>query len=497
MVPAAASGTSAHALPARAFWIPILLADLVLLALLPFVGWLALVLALGALAAAAVARVERLLAFLIVGPSLLGLIPFQAEGAGIIFYALRVLVATGLLVIWRRAGVGWPAALGPVLRDRRTLALLAFVAWVWVGLLWTRAPEYGHSKAMGFTLVAPFVFLGAALLWPDRDGERVLDRLIGAGLWVGLLVAAVGVAAALGLDLGSLLGEATDDVMPASPRLGWLGTSPIWLARALSLWLILALWAVARRRLPAALAVAIGVIAVTLMGLTGSRGPLIALLVCPLGLLLLPRGPARGHAVRGRLVPLLAAVAAGLLLVLVAASPEQRGRLGAAVLRVPQSSVLASAGAEGGGAAELSSLIGSDTSTGLRRSLIERARETLVAALPWGLGTGGFAVAFTGEDFRLYPHNVIAEVLVENGLPGALLVLLFLVWVWRGARRLARRGSASARWAWVLFCLALLNAQVSGDLPFNEGIWFWGGLLLALEIAERRCRLSGHACCDS
>lgn len=489
MAPVAASGAPGHALPARAFWIPVLLADLVLLALLPHIGWVALALTLALLVTVVVTRVERLLAFWIVGPSLLALIPSGANGAGVIFYALRVLVAVGLIVAWHRAGVGCMAALGPVLRDRRTLALFAFTAWVWAGLLWTGAPDYGYSKALGFTLVAPLVYLGAALLWPVRDGERALDRLIVAGLWIGLGVAAAGVAAALGLDLGAA-GQATDDATAASPRLAWLGTSPIWLARALSLWMILALWAVARRRLPGLLAAGIGVTAVTLMGLTGSRGPFVALLICPLGLLLLPRGAARGHSVRRRLLPVLAATAAGLLLILVTASPELRGRVGAAVLRLPQASVVASAGAEGGGASELSGLIGTDTSTTLRRSLIDRARETLIAALPWGLGTGGFSVAFTGEDFRLYPHNMVAEVLVENGAPGALMVLLCLVWVWRGARRLARRGNDSARWVWVLFCLALLNAQVSGDLPFNEGIWFWGGLLVAFEIAEAKCRLS-------
>lgn len=486
LLPGAPGAAPSEVIPARAFWIPVLLVDLLLLALLPQIGWLVLAAVLAALAAAAVGRVERLLAFALIGPSLLALVPYQAGIGGFIFYGLRALLVIGLVVAIRRAGVPLGAALDPVLRDRRTWALLAFAAWVGLGVLWSRAPEYGRSKALGFALVAPVLYLGTALLWPAWERERVLDRLISAGLWLGLCVAAAGVITALDLQVGPI-GRSPAAGAPSSSRLAWLGASPIWLARSLSIWAVLACWAAARRRLPVALAAAVGVVASALMVMTGSRGPLAALLLCPLGLLLLPRGPAPDRGARRRVTSALALAAVGLLVALAVAPAEQKARVASAVLRVPIGSSAPSSSGGGGAAGELTSLVGADASTQVRRTLVTRARETLAAALPWGLGTGGFAHAFTGEDFRLYPHNIAAEVLVENGLPGVLLGLLFLLWVWRGARGLARRGNPAVRWGWALLCLALLNAQVSGDLPFNEGIWFWGGLLVALEIGETGC----------
>jgi hypothetical protein len=477
------AGPAVPAIAPRAFWVFAVLMDLVLLVLLPYVGWVALVVILVLLAAAAVARVERLLAFMIVAPSLLALIPAKGEWGDLLFYALRVLLLVGLVVAGRRAGLSAGSLLGPVLRDRRTIVLLFLCVWLWIGTLWTPAPRYGQEKALGFTLVVPLLFSGAALLWPAYDRERALDRWLRVGLIAGAAMALIGLAASLGFNLEQA-GNGVADSEPPSSRLQWLGTSPIWLARALSIWLILALWAATRRRLPVALAAAVGIVALTLMSLTGSRGPLLALMLSPLGLLLLPRGPNRAVRSRRRVVVTLAVLAACLLAILLLVSPEQRARVGTAFLRVPAGTVLATSSPGANGLGDVTGLVGSDPSSRLRGAFLTRAKEALTTGLPWGLGTGGFAVAFTGVDYRLYPHNMIAEVLLENGLPGLLLVFLFVMWVWWGARRLARRGQGSARWVWVLFLMALLNAQVSGDLPFNEGIWFWGGMLLAFEIAE-------------
>jgi len=492
--PAITALPAAPVIAPRAFWILALLLDLVLLLLLPHAGWVALGVALVLLAAAAAARVERLLAFMIVAAPLLALIPAEAEMSGFLFYGLRVLLVAGLIVAGRRAGLSSGGLLGPVLRDRRSVALALFCAWLWIGTSWTSAPSYGQEKALSFTLVVPAVFLGAALLWPAWHRERALERLITTGLILGAALAAVGIAEALGLDLGLPGGRGADD-LPASPRLAWLGTSPIWLARALGIWVILALWAAARRRVSLTVAMAVGVVALALMTLTGSRGPLLALALSPLGLLLLPRGPrepgkpgepGRAAAAVRRVVPAVAVAAAILLVILLAMSPEQRARVGAAVLRMPAGTLLATSSPGADGLGDVSGLVGSDASSKLRGALLIRAKEALTAGLPWGLGTGGFSVAFTGVDYRLYPHNLVAEVLLENGLPGLLLIVLFVLWVWQGARRLARRGRPGVRWLWVLFLMALLNAQVSGDLPFNEGIWFWGAVLLAFEIAEKR-----------
>ena len=125
-----------------------------------------------------------------------------------------------------------------------------------------------------------------------------------------------------------------------------------------------------------------------------------------------------------------------------------------------------------------------DPSSVFRTQLARSSLDALLLALPWGTGTGGFSTAVFLRDFRIYPHNLEVEVLFENGLPGLLLLLLFLLLTWKCAIRLSRQVS-EGRWLWVLFVMALLNAQVSGDLPLNEGIWFWGGMIVALSLATR------------
>jgi len=40
----------------------------------------------------------------------------------------------------------------------------------------------------------------------------------------------------------------------------------------------------------------------------------------------------------------------------------------------------------------------------------------------WGIGTGGFGVAYYGQDIRAYPHDLLLEVWSENGLIGLLVL---------------------------------------------------------------------------
>jgi len=138
-------------------------------------------------------------------------------------------------------------------------------------------------------------------------------------------------------------------------------------------------------------------------------------------------------------------------------------------------------------------LAAADPSANFRLQIAQGGLEQMREGLPWGHGTGAFSTVLFGRDFRIYPHNAFVEVLFENGLPGLLLLLLFILLSWRGAIRLSRHTPA-ARWLWVLLMMALINAQVSGDLPANELIWFWGGMIVALQIAaHRRLLQASHA----
>ncbi len=487
------TGAPAGGLNARGFWILVLLIDAFVLIFLPHIEWLVLAVSMAALAGLAVARVVRLVAFFLVGTSLLMLVPAEGDVSTLIFYALRLLLVLGLWVSAQRAGTGFARTLWPILRDRRTLFLLGLVAVVWIGLRWTPAPEYGLSKAVGFTLTAPLFFVATAFLWPTWERGREADRLITAALILGLGVAACGYAAAAGVRLPGAAEEAAF-AESGRARLAWLGANAIWLARALGVWVVLGLWAAARGRIPTLAATVIGVLGFVLMALTGSRGPMLALVLAPAGLLLLPRprsavtpAPTAGaHRNGKRVAHAVLGIVAGLALLLALLPAEERARIGGAVLRTPAGAILAST--TSGGGEGLGEFLGKDVSTSIRQHLIERAVEITRTALPRGLGTGGFAFVLTGQDLRLYPHNIEAEVLIEQGIVGIFLLIGFFFLVWRAAWRLSARGQSDGRWVWLLFCMAWLNAQVSGDLPFNNGIWIWGGILTALHLREKRTR---------
>lgn len=113
------------------------------------------------------------------------------------------------------------------------------------------------------------------------------------------------------------------------------------------------------------------------------------------------------------------------------------------------------------------------------------------AALPFGLGTGGFAIATGNGDWRgAHPHNHAIEALAEGGLPGLLLWLGAFGGGAVAAMRLGLReeGWRVARIAALVLPVAL-TVMVSTDLG-NRMAWFALGLALGLGVtAETR-----HVC---
>jgi O-antigen ligase len=105
------------------------------------------------------------------------------------------------------------------------------------------------------------------------------------------------------------------------------------------------------------------------------------------------------------------------------------------------------------------------------------------AALPFGLGTGGFSMAAGfGERRGMYPHNHALEALAEGGLPGAALWLLAFGGGAVAAVALGARapGWRAARVAALVLPMAL-SVMVSTDLG-NRMAWFALGLALGLGL---------------
>lgn len=87
-----------------------------------------------------------------------------------------------------------------------------------------------------------------------------------------------------------------------------------------------------------------------------------------------------------------------------------------------------------------------------------------------GNGTGDAGYMLTGADERMYPHNIIIELLYENGIIGFLLFALLMI---DGGRYIKYRAlSKPIRFWMLLFIYFLFNAMVSGDLMSNQFIFF-------------------------
>jgi O-antigen ligase len=109
-----------------------------------------------------------------------------------------------------------------------------------------------------------------------------------------------------------------------------------------------------------------------------------------------------------------------------------------------------------------------------------RSALTAVAEKPLlGWGTGGWSVYYYGQDQRAYPHNLLLEVLVEQGLLGFTALLIFLGTLFVALKRmLVMAGPQLALFpTLVVFCLS--NTMFAGDLDDNRLLWFCCGIALA------------------
>ena len=100
-----------------------------------------------------------------------------------------------------------------------------------------------------------------------------------------------------------------------------------------------------------------------------------------------------------------------------------------------------------------------------------------------GLGLGGFGHYYYGYDMRLYPHNIIWEVIAEGGLLGFSIFLLFLSKIWRSFRfnvQIQRTPTYLNKFIFSLLFIGLLTSFSSLELP-NQFILFNAiGLILAI-----------------
>lgn len=447
--------------PAGLFWPAALLLDLILLVLLPRAPWVLV----GGVAAIVVLLLLRhgaaALAFAIAGLPLLQPIADWTGDSRPGFYIVNGLLLGAVLVrFWQ--GIWDPRRMESVLSlPRRAVWLFGAGLGVLMllSLTWTPTPHYGGGKTQLYW-TTNMVLVTAAIILLSRSRGRT-SQAGSARLLFGTL---------LGLEILLAAGAVWNwftGYYPYRDRLVAWGLNPIWLARHAGLGLLVALVlvemrAMRRRWLGLLLPLFAWVFAQTV-----SRGPTFAL-------------------------------AAALAFWFLAApiTPVVRRRrafgLGMAGLGLGALFLIELAGSEHAAGQQMSNQV--------RLWLLQGVREGLSGISLLGVGAGGFSALLGVPDRRWYPHNLIAEVVLENGLLGLTLLGGLVVAAgaaWRrwgrflsgvaasaidGARSAALDRSAEEpvrRGAGALFLFAILCAQFSGDIWVNEWVWAFAGVLAA------------------
>lgn len=225
-------------------------------------------------------------------------------------------------------------------------------------------------------------------------------------------------------------------------------------AAALASIMVVAAGLVSRGRI---LLLALGGLLLALAFASGSRGPVVAFIIClPIGLFLTGSS---GLQRSGRAV-------LGVVLVLFS-------------LTVASLSNMA-------GVSRILSFVSERDDAG-RGALLEAA-ETMAADSVLGYGWGGFDYSLSGpgagSDAMTHPHNLLWELLVENGWVGAAAVFFAIVYLLLRSGYLISDPSVS-----VIMTLAiywLLNSLASSDINGNREMWQTLAILSAAVLVSRR-----------
>lgn len=451
----------AHSLAARSLAIGFVGLDVLLL--LAMRETLAVCLALVGLAGVAYlwARPARALAVVALGLPLFEPISSAIHDERPVFLAAILLLSLpAAACVWRAA---WDAVADPastaLTSVRRLLGSPAFWLVTALGLLLllgnlnTPSPIYGRGKTINYWFRNWLYFTAAVLILRGTEGRTMTFLRWALGAQV--------------VFAGTGVWNFFTHHYPWRTRLVTMGENPIWVARHADMGLIILGALVASGRLSKGWAWTVGPLLAWVSWQAGSRGPMLAL-AAALGFWLWtnPYAQARGRRVRVLLLAGTALVGLGLFVYL------SEARL------------------------QATPVSGREVSNFVRLRLLSVAQEAL-SRLPWhGLGTGGFSELVRVGDARIYPHNLFVEILLELGLPGLLAVTLFVLVCWRLWRRRCSpgpsatppAGDAGGVWpaatffphlAATLFVYTLVAAQSSGDVPANEWVWLWAGMLVA------------------
>lgn len=103
-----------------------------------------------------------------------------------------------------------------------------------------------------------------------------------------------------------------------------------------------------------------------------------------------------------------------------------------------------------------------------------------------GVGSGGFSSFYILRDYKFYPHNMFVEVLLELGLIGFSILLLFwykIVRILFIIKKIESISIISAIWV-VAAIISFLGAQFSGDISGNRVAWMLAAIAITSVYTE-------------
>jgi O-antigen ligase len=322
-----------------------------------------------------------------------------------------------------------------------------------LGLLWTQAPEYGQEKTLRFLALTLPAALAPFFIVESRADLQKLFVATAVGAVIGAVFVRTFGSTTVTDESGDRLVFGDVGNTILTSRFLLSGALLLLLAPLLAVWL--------RQR---ALLVAAGVVLVAVAASIGSRGPLIALVLAMACTIV-----AVGILEPRRVAQVVILVMAGIALFPVLSLPqESRERLQNATTN------------------PLGTLQGD-----VRAPLYQKAVRLTAERPLLGVGTGGYQAsssAFPGS-LESYPHNIFLEASSEHGIPAALLLVATIL---SALTALLRRawGAPDALERNLLylvlglFLINLFAAQFTGD--FNDNRTFWASLGLAWLVARHR-----------
>ena len=344
--------------------------------------------------------------------------------------------------------------------EQKSIVYLFLIFGLLLGIsyIYTASPDYGFRKILRFNTFAVTMFISPLLIIKSpADSKRLLSY------FYFLLVIIIGIML---LQFVYFLKWGDFAIVLAYwNRISIPGANPIQVSRYLAIGAAMMIALLIRNK-PSQSLHYFAILFVILLSiiLSGSRGPLVSIIIGSIVYAILYE---RKHSSRIYGYGILAIGTIITLLLLLPESLTQR------FFDISQGSVIM-------------------TQQGVRRistiatrfefwSMSLQAWFSSITSFFIGLGAGSFSSLFIWRDWRWYPHNLFFEIIVELGLIGLVIGILFIIKSYQIINKGIQRGSFTDHSAlWVAGTVVMfIAAQFSGDINDNRILWMFIGISIA------------------